>query len=61
MKNQSNNDRVIQFLCQPQGGRNYLLNALNSSSESEFIDALHNVIDAMNQDYDLKISLKSDR
>ena len=50
MKNQSNNNRVVQFLCQPQGGRNYLLNALNSKSERVFIEALHNVMDAMSKD-----------
>ena len=50
MKTQSNKNQVAQFLCQPQGGRNYLLNALNSKSERVFIEALHNIIDAMNQD-----------
>ena len=50
MKNQNKQDRVAQFLCQPQGGRNYLLNALNSKSEQAFLEALHNIIDAMNQD-----------
>lgn len=50
MKTQNNQDRVAQFLCQPQGGRNYLLNALNSKSEQAFMEALHNIIDAMNQD-----------
>ena len=50
MKNQSDKVRVAQFLCQPQGGRNYLLNALNSKSEQIFIEALHQIIDAMNQD-----------
>ena len=50
MKTQSNKNQVAQFLCQPQGGRKYLLNALNSKSEQTFIEALHNIIDAMNQD-----------
>lgn len=50
MKNQSNKVRVAQFLCQPQGGRNYLINALNSKSERVFIEALHQIIDAMNRD-----------
>ena len=50
MKTQSNKNQVAQFLCQPQGGRKYLLNALNSQSEQTFIEALHNIIDAMNQD-----------
>ena len=50
MKTQSNKNQVAQFLCQPQGGRNYLLSALNSKSEQAFIEALHNVIDAINQD-----------
>lgn len=47
-KNHKN--QVVQFLCQPKGGKTYLLNALNSKSEQEFIEALHNIIDAMNQD-----------
>ena len=51
MKNQSNKNRVVQFLCQPQGGKNYLLNALNSKSEQVFIEALHNIIDAMNKEF----------
>ncbi|MEM8831339.1 MAG: hypothetical protein AAGE96_18555 [Cyanobacteria bacterium P01_G01_bin.19] len=50
MKSQSNKNQVAQFLCQPQGGRNYLLSALNSKSERVFIEALHNVIDAMNKE-----------
>jgi len=54
MKTQSNKNQVAQFLCQPQGGRNYLRNALNSKSEQTFIEALHNIIDAMNQDLEVK-------
>ena len=50
MNTKDNQDRVIHFLCQPQGGKAYLLNALNSNSEKVFIEALHNIIDAMNQD-----------
>lgn len=50
MKNQSNKNQVVQFLCQPQGGRSYLRNALNSKSEQVFIEALHHVIDAMTKD-----------
>jgi hypothetical protein len=50
MNKRSNKTQVVQFLCQPQGGKTYLLNALNSNSEQEFIEALHNIIDAMNQD-----------
>jgi hypothetical protein len=50
MPKRSNNTQVVQFLCQPQGGKTYLLNALDSHSEQEFIEALHNIIDAMNQD-----------
>jgi hypothetical protein len=50
-KNQNQvQNQVVQFLCQPQGGKAYLLNALNSNSEQVFIEALHNIIDAMNQD-----------
>lgn len=47
---QNNKDQVVQFLCKPQGGRVYLLNALNSKSEQTFIEALHNIIDAMDQE-----------
>ncbi len=50
MPKQSNEKQVLQFLCQPQGGRIYLLNALNSKSERTFIEALHNIIDAMNKE-----------
>ena len=50
MKNQSEKNQVVQFLCQPQGGRNYLHNALNSKSEQVFIEALHNIIDAMSKE-----------
>ena len=48
--NKKNNAQVVQFLSQPQGGRAYLLNALNSKSEQKFIEALHHVIDAISQD-----------
>ena len=50
MSTKNNQDRVIHFLCQPQGGKAYLLNALNSNSEKVFIEALHNIIDAMDRD-----------
>ncbi len=50
MSTRSNKNQVVQFLCQPKGGKAYLLNALNSKSEQEFIEALHNIIDAINQD-----------
>ena len=50
MNQASRKDRVVHFLCQPQGGKAYLLNALNSNSELEFIKALHNVIDALDRD-----------
>ena len=50
MNMRSNKNQVAQFLCQPKGGRAYLLNALNSKSEQIFIEALHNIIDAINQD-----------
>ena len=50
MTKQGNKNQVAQFLCKPQGGRNYLYSALNSKSEKVFIEALHNVIDAMNKD-----------
>ena len=50
MSSQNNANQVLQFLCQPQGGRKYLLNALNSDSEQAFMEALHNIIDAMSQE-----------
>lgn len=50
MSTQNNQGQVIQFLCQPQGGRVYLLNALNSKSEQTFLTALHHIIDSMNQE-----------
>lgn len=50
MKSQGQKNQVVQFLCQPQGGRNYLRSALNSKSEQVFIDALHHIIDAMNKE-----------
>lgn len=50
MNTQSNQNQVAHFLCQPQGGRNYLHNALNSKCEQTFMKALHQIIDALNQD-----------
>ena len=50
MNTRNNKDRVIHFLCQPQGGKAYLLNALNSNSETVFIEALHNIIDAISKE-----------
>ena len=50
MNQRNDNRQVVQFLCQPKGGKNYLLNALNSQSEQIFIEALHNIIDAMNKE-----------
>lgn len=50
MNIRNNENQVAQFLCQPKGGRAYLLNALNSQSEEIFMEALHNIIDAINQE-----------
>lgn len=50
MNTQDNQNQVVQFLCQPQVGRNYLLTALNSQSEQVFIKALHEIIDAINKE-----------
>lgn len=50
MRSQNNTNQVRHFLCQPQVGRSYLLNALNSNSEQAFMEALHNIIDAMSQE-----------
>lgn len=54
----SNKNQVVQFLCQPQGGKTYLLNALNSNSEQVFMEALHNIIDAMSQDLSSSLAKK---
>lgn len=51
MNRKSNQNQVVQFLCQPKGGKAYLLNALNSKSEQAFIEALHNIIDAISKDF----------
>lgn len=59
--NKRSNNQVVQFLCQPQGGKTYLLNALNSKSEQTFIEALHHIIDAMNQDLSLIPSDSSEK
>ena len=50
MNIKNNKNQVAHFLCQPQGGRVYLLNALNSKSEQTFLTALHHIIDSMNQE-----------
>ena len=50
MNIRSSENQVAQFLCQPKGGKAYLLNALDSQSEQIFMEALHNIIDAINQD-----------
>lgn len=53
-----NQNQVVQFLCLPKGGKAYLLNALNSNSEQVFMEALHNIIDAMNQDLSSSLAKK---
>lgn len=50
MNGKKNKNHVAQFLCQPRGGRVYLLNALDSKSEQTFLEALHHIIDSMNQE-----------
>lgn len=56
MSKTSNKDRVVRLLCRPEGGRAYLLNALNSNSEQVFIEALHDVMDAISQDLAVSFS-----
>ena len=60
MNTKDNSNQVAQFLCQPQVGRVYLLNALESKSEQTFMDALHHIIDSMNQEL-LSLSNSSKR
>ncbi|MEL6441100.1 MAG: hypothetical protein AAFQ80_17825 [Cyanobacteria bacterium J06621_8] len=55
MSAKRNKNQVVQFLGQPKGGKAYLLNALNSQSEQKFIEALHNIIDAITQDITPKL------
>jgi hypothetical protein len=50
--NQASQQKVYSLLTLPQFGRNYLLNALESSSEVVFLEALHAVIDAMSKEID---------
>jgi hypothetical protein len=54
----SSKNQVVQFLCRPQGGKAYLLNALDSKSEQVFIEALHNIIDAIDQDLSSSLAKK---
>jgi hypothetical protein len=54
MIDQSKKSKVHSLLTIPQFGRNYLLNALNTSSELEFLEALHYTIDAISQELDSK-------
>ncbi|MEO1340832.1 MAG: hypothetical protein AAFV28_06750 [Cyanobacteria bacterium J06635_13] len=56
MNQLDNKNQVVRLLCRPQRGKAYLLNALNSNSEQVFMEALHHVIDAMNQDLTSNIS-----
>jgi hypothetical protein len=50
--NRASQQKVYSLLTLPQFGRNYLLNALESSSEVVFLEALHAVIDAMSKEID---------
>ena len=47
IKNQRESTKIAKLLDRPQFARVYLLNALKSGSEKVFLDALHNVIDAI--------------
>ncbi|MEL6928950.1 MAG: hypothetical protein AAFO95_09965 [Cyanobacteria bacterium J06600_6] len=58
MDKTSNKNQVVRLLCRPEGGKAYLLNALNSNSEQVFIDALHNVIDALDRDLTASLAKK---
>ena len=51
-------NQVVNFLRQQQGGKAPLLNALHSNSEQVFMEALHNIIDAMNQDLSSSLTKK---
>jgi hypothetical protein len=54
MIDKSKKSKVYSLLTIPQFGRNYLLNALSSSSELDFLEALHYTIDAISQELDSK-------
>jgi hypothetical protein len=47
INNQDNKSNIYRLLAKPSFGRLYLLNALDSSSETIFIEALHQIIEAI--------------
>ncbi len=47
IENQWESSKIAKLLARPQFARAYLLNALESGSEKVFLDALHNIIDAI--------------
>jgi hypothetical protein len=50
--NRPSKSKVRSLLTLHQFGRNYLLKALDSSSEIVFLEALHYVVDAISQEID---------
>ncbi len=58
IENQRESSKIAKLLTRPQFARVYLLNALESGSEKVFLDALHNIIDAIADE--LKIDLIED-
>jgi hypothetical protein len=47
--------KIAILLAQPKFARAYLLNALDSGSERVFLDALHNVIDAIAEELEIDL------
>jgi hypothetical protein len=47
--NQYSKPKIYRLLSDPRIGRTYLLNSLASGSEKIFLDALHEIVEAISQ------------
>ncbi len=55
IKHQREQPKIANLLVKPRFAQKYLLNALDSGSEQIFLDALHNIIDAIADDLEIDL------
>ena len=55
VNNQINSAKVVQLLARPQFGRVYLTKALDTGSEQVFLEALHDIMDAIADELEMDL------
>lgn len=61
LENQREQPKIAKLLAQPKFAKKYLLNALDSGGEKVFLNALHEIIDAIADELEIDLNSSSSK